>query len=378
MADKEEIIRKTYYNPSTGFTGIEKLFRQLKKDGHSNISRVDIKKFLQKQEVSQLAKKKTQPSVSWIPRFPLQEFQIDLIYLENKHLNQNSYGLTSIDAFTKKGDIELLKNKDEINVVNATKKILNRMGVPKMVYCDEGSEFTSGAFKNLMNDNKIELVFTLSHATMVERFNRTIKELLEKYLRSTKTKTITNVLPKILENYNNSYHKTIGMAPNEVNEETQHIAQLNLIKHSTKDNREKIKVGDTVRVMLKRKGFVKGYKPKFSTDVHTVLRKEKNFYYVSNLRRGYFRSELMKVDQIEHNPEEADLESTREGNLKEIAKRPIDPQSIKEKEILVQEKSLAPLSLRRERRNIVKPKRYQEEKPKNSLPAPAPKFLTLY
>ena len=57
-----------------------------------------------------------------------------------------------------------------------------------------------------MSDNNIEIIFTLGHAPMVERFNRTLKELLNKYLQSTNSKTITNVLPKILNNYNSSYH----------------------------------------------------------------------------------------------------------------------------------------------------------------------------
>ena len=56
-----------------------------------------------------------------------------------------------------------------------------------------------------MKENKIEVIFSLTHAPMVERLNRTIKELLEKYLQATGTKTITNVLPKIIKNYNNSY-----------------------------------------------------------------------------------------------------------------------------------------------------------------------------
>ena len=36
---------------------------------------------------------------------------IDLIYLENKHLNKASYGLVCIDIFSKKGDVELMKKK---------------------------------------------------------------------------------------------------------------------------------------------------------------------------------------------------------------------------------------------------------------------------
>src|SRR5690606_15641065 len=114
-----------------------------------------------------------------------------------------------------KADVELLKKKSAAQVTEAMEAILKRMGNPEYIYCDEGSEFSNAKFKKLLDDNGIQLIFTLTHAPIVERFNRTLKEMLFKYLQSTNSKTITNVLPKILDNYNNSYHKTIQMAPNE-------------------------------------------------------------------------------------------------------------------------------------------------------------------
>ena len=57
------------------------------------------------------------------------------------------------------------------------------MGKPESVYCDEGSEFNNAMFKKLMNDNKIEIIFTLGHAPIVERYNRTLKDLINKYLK---------------------------------------------------------------------------------------------------------------------------------------------------------------------------------------------------
>ena len=48
----------------------------------------------------------------------------------------------------------------------------------------------------------------------------------------------------------NSYHVSIGMSPNEVNDSNKHIVQVNLFKHATQKVREEIKVGDQVRVKL--------------------------------------------------------------------------------------------------------------------------------
>ena len=124
----------------------------------------------------------------------------------------------------------------------------------------------------------------------IERLNRTIKELLNKYLQSTGTKTITNVLSKIMKNYNNSYHKTIGMAPNEVNDDNKEQVYQNILKHAYIKKYDPIKVGDRVRVQLKRKSFDKGYKPKYSKQTYEVEKVDARYYYVKGLDRKYLRA----------------------------------------------------------------------------------------
>jgi hypothetical protein len=234
-------------------------------------------------------------------------------------LNKASYGLCCIDAFTKKAEIELMKKKTKGATVDAMMEILERMGIPTMIYCDEGSEFNNAPFKSLCNELGIELKFTIRHAPIVERFNRTIKEMLNKYLQSTNS-TITTVLDKMVNNYNNSFHSTIGMAPNEVNEDNMHIVQMNLIRKLKRARHSELKEGDKVRVQVKPKSFVKGYKPKFSKEIYDVEDLGKGYVKVSKDDRKYLRGNLQKVEEYEINPEKPDLKGTREGLLKEIAK----------------------------------------------------------
>ncbi len=142
----EDIIRVAYYNPEEGFVGIEKLYQKLKSKG---VSRDDIRKFLKKQEVYQVNKKNNRKMRSFVPQYPLQEFQIDLIYLDDSHLNNARYGLCCIDAFSKRADVELMKKKTKEQTVDAMDEVMHRMGVPEMIYCDEGSEFNHASFKAL-------------------------------------------------------------------------------------------------------------------------------------------------------------------------------------------------------------------------------------
>jgi transposase InsO family protein len=177
---------------------------------------------------------------------------MDLIFIENPHHNNNSrYGLAVIDVFTKKAAIVLLQKKDQPSILEAVKTAFERMGIPETVYADEGSEFISAGFKNYLNENGVTLIITYSHAPFIERFNRTIKEMMDKYLQSKETKDIASVLDKLVDNYNDSKHSVIGMAPNQVNEDNMHIAQMNIIKHAKRNYKPPIYVGMSVRVKLK-------------------------------------------------------------------------------------------------------------------------------
>jgi len=267
-------------------------------------------------------KKNNRKMASFIPRYIRQEFQIDLIYLDDSHLNKASYGLCCIDAFSKKGDVELMKKKTKGETVDAMMAVLDRMGIPHMIYCDEGSEFNNGVFKQMCNELGIKLVFTIRHAPIVERFNRTIKEMMHKYLQSTNSKTVTNVLPKIVKNYNSSYHSVIKMAPNDVDESTQHIVQINLLNSLNKLPHQKLRIGDKVRVQVKPASFVKGYKPKYSKQVYEITDKGDGYYITTKDNRLYLKVNLQKVEEYELNPEKPLLEGTLEGHLKDMKNKP--------------------------------------------------------
>ncbi|MDR3594723.1 DDE-type integrase/transposase/recombinase [Clostridium sp.] len=173
MTNKQDTIKELYYSPSEGFIGADALYKKLKPQG---ITMKDIKTFLDKQSVVQRNKKNTQPKNSWVGKYPLQEFQIDLIYIDDPHLNQARYGLCAIDAFTKRADIVLMKKKTKEDTVDALIDIFQNMGIPDVLFSDEGSEFDNNEVHKLCKRLDIEQVFTFTHATIIERFNRTIKE----------------------------------------------------------------------------------------------------------------------------------------------------------------------------------------------------------
>jgi hypothetical protein len=322
----EELLKKTYYDPESGYVGEKKLYEKLKDQG---VTQKEVKNFLKKQKINQVNKK--HKSGSFIPQYPLHEFQIDLIYLENKHLNQASYGLCCVDAFTKVANVKLIKKKDEKEVTKAMTEILEDFGNPESIYCDEGTEFNNKLFKQLCEDRNIELILTLKHAPMVERFNRTFKELLSKYMQSTKSKTIAVVLPKILYNYNTSFHSSIGMSPEQATDENNYATVYkNLSKDAKVMNRPNISIGDTVRYLIKEKSFEKRYNPRWSKTTHEVIDKVGRQFVLNGVDRTYLSSYLQKIDGEVDDPEvEPDYEGSSEQKLREMNKNKVIDQNIK-------------------------------------------------
>ena len=324
MKDSNSLIRDAY--KQTFFGGVDKVYRKLKEQKH-NVTRKQVQEFINKQSLSQI-NKKNRGFQSWMPHKPLQEFQIDLIYLMNPTLNEGyKYGFVAIDAFTKIGHIELMKKRDTKAITDAFQKILDVMGTPESVYSDDGSEFKSekdktnpyedGGFVTMLKKKNIKQIFTPTHAPMVERFNRTIKEKLEKYKQASNTKTWFKVLPRIIEEYNNTWHSTIKMKPNEAKKPENHdMVRVNLYRSAKFLKRETIKVDDNVRVLLKRDTMTKGYKPRYSSTIYKVVGIDGGLFYLDGTKRPWFRSHLQKVGETEQTEIEPVYDGSMEQRLK--------------------------------------------------------------
>ena len=108
----------------------------------------------------------------------------------------------------------------------------------KNISVDKGNEFVNNNFKKLMNDNSINLlIFDKSISpnamSIIERFNLTIRNKIDNYMKTYNTKKFIDILPDLLENYNNSVHSSIKIEPSKVNKEIEE--KLYTDKHYKKD-----------------------------------------------------------------------------------------------------------------------------------------------
>ena len=88
--------------------------------------------------------------------------------------------LTVIDTFLKYAWVVPLKNKTALAVTNAMESIFKR--IPKNLQTDDGKEFFNTHFSKIMANHHINHYSTYSvlKASIVERFNRTLKSMMWK------------------------------------------------------------------------------------------------------------------------------------------------------------------------------------------------------
>ena len=139
-------------------------------------------------------------------------------------------------------------------------------------------------------------------SVVAERFIRTLKSKIYKYMTSISKNVYIDKLDDIVNEYNNAYHTTSKMKPIDVKNNT----YINTDKEINNKN-PKFKVGDRVRISKHKNIFAKGYTPNWSEEVF-VIKKVKNtvpWTYVINGLNGeeiigtFYEKELQKT-----NPEE--------------------------------------------------------------------------
>lgn len=103
-----------------------------------------------------------------------------------------------------------------------------------------------------------------------ERFIRTLKTKLYRYLTAADTLKFTNVLPQLLSQYNRSYHRSIGTAPSKVSEKNLPQVWESLYGSLKTDKTPVFKVGDKVRLNKKFRPFKKSYLPGWTEEVFEI------------------------------------------------------------------------------------------------------------
>ena len=166
------------------------------------------------------------------------------------------YLLCVIDLFNKYAWVVPLEDKKGVSIVNAFQNILsNSKKKPNKIWVDQGSEFYNNAFKKWLKDNDISMYSTYNEGKSVvaERFVRTLKNKICKHMTAISKNVYFDVLDDIVDEYKNTYHKTIKMKPIDVKSDS--FAEYN---EESNEKAPKFKVGNHVQISKFRNVFAKG------------------------------------------------------------------------------------------------------------------------
>ena len=182
-----------------------------------------------------------------------------------------TYLLCVIDIFSKYGWLVPLKDKTGKSVASALRTIFEERK-PEKMWVDKGKEFYNKDVKDL-----IELYSTENEekSSVVERWIRTMKERMWKYFTDNNTNVYIDILPDLVEDYNNTKHSSIKMTPVEASMKKNELTVWrNLYPDRLKPTKvnPKFSVGDKVRISKKKKTFEKGYTTRWTEEVFTIVR----------------------------------------------------------------------------------------------------------
>ena len=260
---EENAIEQIYSNVKSIPSYSSKVLDFLRQDETSSLHKRIRRKFRRRQTIA---------------HYPYDLCMADLAFFTGPGMahanNGNKYILVFIDVFTKMCYVEPMKNKEALTTLIAFEKIFRKLPfTPNHIITDVGTEFYNFHVQKLFQENGI-VHYSLRgphKASVAERMIQTLKGRLEKYFWKNKTKRYMEILQQVVDNYNHTPHRSIGMAPIKVNRSNIDQVFKKLYKDYPIKKDPRLRVGDKVRIARLKSIFEKGYTRRWSLEIYTVI-----------------------------------------------------------------------------------------------------------
>ena len=212
-----------------------------------------------------------------IPHYKDECWSIDLIDRSSlsKYNKNYKFIFTIIDNHTKYAWAIPLKDKSGKSTTTALKSLIEKTKrKPDKIWSDRGKEFYNKTFLDFIKQNEIQIYSTNSDlkAVFVERFNRTLLDLIKKPMYIEGKACWLNHLDTAMEKYNNRVHGTTKMTPFEMSTNQKLIPNNTegALRSNFKNKQPKFQVGDYVRVPDKRNLYSKGYTTNWNRELFKI------------------------------------------------------------------------------------------------------------
>jgi len=142
-----------------------------------------------------------------------------------------------------------------------------------MVQSDKDTEFLNSTFQSMLKRHGIKFYTSENEdlkASVVKRFNRTLKKKMFRYFTYKNTRRYTDILEDLVHSYNNTCHRSIGMSPLEVNRDNEDAVRARLYASKPKHYKWKYEVDDRVRIAKQRRPFHKRYLGHWTEEIFEI------------------------------------------------------------------------------------------------------------
>jgi transposase InsO family protein len=235
-------------------------------------------------------------------------FQADLADMRNlAPFNDGySYILTCIDVFSRYAFAVPVNDKRGLTVSAAFGKIFADRA-PNMLQTDRGLEFLNAQVQEVFRKNNVHHYYSLNDdikAALVERFNRTLKSRLYRYMTHHRTNRWIDALDDVVKSYNASYHRSIETAPNDVT--LGNVEEIARRLYPPKPPLPyKYDVGDRVRITKYKHVFQKGYLPNWTHEVFKICERYPTYpvtyglrdLAVESIKGKFYEQEIQRVEK---------------------------------------------------------------------------------
>ena len=158
-------------------------------------------------------------------------------------------------------------------------------------------------------------------ASLVERLIRTVKQKVWRYFTYKGNHRWLKVLPQVIKAYNSSFHRSLGISPNEVSKENESDLFEKMYGHQP-EARYKFKTGDHVRISKLKHKLEKSYLQNWSDEVFLIARRIKSFpatYRIKDLMDepilgSFYEAELQLVNPPDEWRIEKVIRRRKQGN----------------------------------------------------------------
>ena len=171
--------------------------------------------------------------------------------------------------------------QSEVEVTHAFKEVIRKSGrIPTRLWTDKGKEFYNRTMKEMLRKNNGIILYSTENeekSSVAERWNRTMKRKMWKYFTANNTHSYLDILPSLVDKYNNTYHHSIKCKPKDAIEPWNYTRVFKALygDMSKLAKAPSFKVGDRVRIVKKKKTFEKGFTPNWTEELFTVVRVKK-------------------------------------------------------------------------------------------------------